>query len=481
MSLEPTASGEWWVRYGESTFLFRDDSVGLVMRLKNVRTDDGHVLGDLFAQVASEVGMRPLLTRPRANFTSDRSLPGLIKALANAGGKWGEIRQYDWTMLLERMCAVLVTQMAAKGTVTELRARATAELAQPMAFRQFVPAGLLSALVAHGGTGKSLTGAMLALAVRTGRKIGPFEPLIQGKVLYLDWENDHQLHERRLTRLCMGLGMDFPEGIIHYRAIGAKLTSAESDIVELAYEHEAVLTILDSIGFAAGSDLNSSDTATGAINALKHVPGTKVMIAHVNKAAAMGLTQTGMPSGNTFFWNGCQAVYDLRASDPALDGSLVLAVHHGKANVGPKIVRPLGARVVFDDPDGPITPEPMEIRGDSLGGEGMPLSMRIMDVLQRGAMSAAEIGLALGMDDRQGVEAVTKELRNLRYRERVVVVGNTQRGNERWGLAARDGGAAAPSQREGPEWCPICGQAAGKYDREGQGWCRLHWLDGAER
>lgn len=481
VSLEPTAHGEWWVRYGESTFLFRDDSVGLLMRLKNVRTDDGHVLADLFAQVASDAGMRTLLTRPRVNLTSDRTMPGLIKALANAGGKWGQIRSFDWTMLLERMCAVLVTQMAAKGTVTELRPRSGAELAQPMAFRQFIPANLLSALVAHGGTGKSLTGSMLALAVRTGRKIGPFEPLIQGKVLYLDWENDHELHERRLTRLCMGLGIDFPGGIIHYRAIGAKLTSAESDIVELAYEHEAVFTILDSIGFAAGSDLNSSDTATSAINTLKHVPGTKVMIAHVNKAAAMGLTQSGMPSGNTFFWNGCQAVYDLRASDPALDGSLVLAVHHGKANVGPKITRPLGARLTFDDPAGPITPEPLEIRGDSLGGEGMPLPMRIMDVLTRGAMSAAEVGLALGMDDRQGIDAIAKELRQLRHKERVVQVGSTMRGNEKWGLAVQGYGGPVAAVREGPDWCPICGTTAAKYDSEGQGWCRLHWLDGADK
>lgn len=472
-TLQPTAEGEWWVRYGEGTFLFRDDRIGLTMRLKNARQDDGHVLADMFALLFDGERDKTILVRPRSNFTSDRSIPGLVRSLEHAGKQWGNLAEFDWRMLLERMCAVLVAQMDRKGTVSVLKRRTGAELVQPMAFKGFAPAGLLSALVAHGGSGKSMTAAMIALAVRTGLKVGPFEPLIAGPVLYLDWENDHELHERRLTRICNGLGIDFPDGIIHYRAIGARLTHAESDIVELAYEHEAVLTILDSIGFAAGGNLNESETATGAINALKHVPGTKIMIAHVNKAAAMGLSSSGMPSGNTFFWNGCQAVYDLRASDPAVDGSLVLAVHHNKANVGPKIVRPLGVKVMFDDPDGAITPEPLVIRGDGVGGEGMPLTMRVLDVLQRGALTAAEVGLALGLDDRQGIDSISKELRNLRNRERVVMVGNGR--PEKWGLVVKDQ-PRGPAP-EGPEWCPICGERAYKFDKEGQGWCRMHWQD----
>lgn len=471
MNMQPTAEGDWWVRYGESTFIFRDDRHGLVMRIKNVRTDDGHVLGDLFASLVDDGAQRTLLTRPRVNLTSDRSIPGLMRSLEIAGKAWGDLQSYDWRMLLERMCAVLVAQMDRKGTVTKLRAREDTELAQPMAFKGFVPAGLLSALVAHGGTGKSLTAGMLAVAITTGRQVGPFEPLIQGPVLYLDWENDHELHERRITRLCRGLGLGFPEGIIHYRAHGSKLSHAEADIVELAYQERVVATILDSIGFAAGGNLNESDVATGSINALKHVPGTKIMIAHVSKAAAMGL-QTTTPSGNAFFWNGCQAVYDLRASDPALDGSLVLALHHNKANAGPRMVRPLGVHVAFDDPAGPITVEPVEIRGDSIGGEGLPLHMRVTDVLARGAATVGDIADALGLYDRQGMDSVTRCLKDLRHRDRVVTLPGKP---ERWGLAAPGESSRPRVAEEGPDYCAICGGKPYKYDGEGQGWCRLHW------
>jgi hypothetical protein len=464
-AIVPTGEGNGWVRYGETTFHFTDPKADLLMRLKNVRLDDGHVIADLFTTRGGD----HVLTRPRVNLTSDRSLPGLMRALESAGKSWGELESYDWRRRLETMCAILVREMDHKGTVTLLSERTGAELAQPMLFKGFLPAGVVSALVAHGGVGKSLVSAMISLALVTGKKVGPFEPLQQGPVLYLDWENDHEMHERRLTRLCRGLGIPFPRGIIHYRAHGAKITTAESDVIELAYEHGAVTTILDSIGFAAGGDLNGSDVAVGAVNVLKHIPGSKIMVAHINKAAATGFTANSMPSGSAFFWNGAQAVFDLRASDPMLDGSLFLTVGASKSNVTARMARPLGVSIQFDDPDGAITPEPVEIRGDSIGGEGLPLHVRIMDVLSGGAHGVVDIARALDLDEKSGSETVYKAIRDMEKRGKVRCLPRDKNHPDRWGLSAREGGQA------NTDGCGVCGGPVYKNDAEGVGWCRLHW------
>lgn len=475
MTQPATAEGNGWARYGSGTFVFTDAAFGIMMRLKNARSDDGYTYADVYAYHDPDTGSKPtwLLTRPRVNLTSDRSLPGLVKSLAARHG-------YDWATFMEKVCATLVTQMDEHGVVTILEPLEDAEIEQPMLFKRFIPQGLVSGLVANGGVGKSMLASMMALAIATGTRVGPFDPLRQGPVLYLDWEaNGRQMHQRRLTRLCRGLGLAFPQNIIHYEARG-KLTSAESELVELAYEHAAVFSILDSIGFAAGGNLNDSDIAISAVNVLKHLPETKVMIAHVSKSTMNSSTGAVGPTGSTFFWNGPQAVYELKAADPELDESVTLTVHHSKANVGPRLRRPLGVRMSFVDPAGPITPEAVEIRGDEIGGEALPLKTRILDALAslREPATAAEAAERLNLSD---VESVTRSLRDLQHKGAVYFfapVASGKRGVNsvgRWGLAAREDGYTQPGAIvASSDFLCRCGAAAVGYDDKGQGVCREH-------
>ena len=479
--MEPTAQGNGWVRYGTGTFIFTDPGFGITLRLKNARSDDGYTYADVYAYHDPDTGNKPtwLLTRPKVNLTSDRSIPALVKALAARHG-------FDWASLLEKVCAVLVSQMDQHGVITTLEPLDEAELEQPMLFKRFVPQDLVSGMIAHGGTGKSLLGSMLALAVATGTKVGPFEPLMRGPVLYLDWENQPKLHRRRLTRLCMGLGIPFPNNITHYEARG-KLTSAESELVELAHERGAVLSILDSIGFAAGGNLNDNDVATSSVNVLKHLPATKIMIAHVNKASVMSGAAGQMgPTGSAFFWNGPQALYELKASDPEIDESVTLAIYQPKANVGARLKRPMGVRVTFLDPAGPITPEAVEIRGDEVGGEALPLSMKVLDALSslREMVSAADVAARLGMEDKSGFESVSRTLRELRQKGAVHSFAPEAAGKRgpnavvKWGLAAREDAYSQPASAFLPVEDSIglcrCGVEATGYDDKGKGACSEH-------
>lgn len=487
-----TASGNGWARYGEGTFMFSDPKRGILLRLKNTKSDDGHTYADVHAFLDSDTGAKPalLMTRPKVNLTSDRSIPGLVKSLSAAFARYrGEDDvSYDWGALLEKVCAVLVMQMDEHGNVTELTEMAEADVEQPMLFKSFIPKDLVSGMVAHGGVGKSLIGAMLALAVATGKPVGPFEPVspIPGTVLYLDWENGSIFHRRRLTRLCHGLGIDFPRNIIHYEARG-KLTSAESEIVELAYDRGAVLSILDSIGFAAGGNLNDNEVATSAVNVLKHVPGTKVMIAHVNKASVIAGAAGNMgPTGSAFFWNGPQALYELKANDPEQDGSVTFAVYQPKANVGRRLKDPLGVKVQFMDPGGSIIPESVVLHADDAIGESESLPHRILAALSaaREMVTVTQVAERLKMDDKGGRESVARALRELREQGKAHSFApefgakHGPRAVTMWGLAAHEDSYSAPAAAVVPvdeSWrCAVCGKQAVGYGTTEEGLCSEH-------
>lgn len=475
MTIAATAEGNGWQRYGETTFVFRAPPV--VLRLRDVRTDEGHVLANVhaFEDAGDGQGETRFLARARVNLTSDRSLPGFVRACQSAYPGFmtpGDKRtkpptpaESRWPLLLDKVCAVLMEQMDSKGTRTRLTPVTGADVAQPMLFRGFVPANTVSGVLAHGGTGKSMLSLILSLAVASGQRIGPFEPLITGPVLYLDWENDARVHRRRLTRLCNGLGMPFPDNIIHYAARG-KLTSAESDIVEMAYEEGAVFSVLDSIGFAAGGNLNDSETSTQAVNVLKHIPGTKLMVAHVSKIDSTAPGEAKTPIGSTFFWNGPQAVYELRTSEQEFGSVTIFAVSQNKANLGPKLRRPLGMKMEFCDPDGPITAIAHDIRGDEMGAEVLPLPLRIRDTLGReGALTTEELADKLGIMDKTGVESMARILRDLRSKK--VVAGlppefGSKRADYRWALLAEgEATPADPSMR-----CYKCKAPADRYHED---------------
>lgn len=509
-AIEPTAKGTGWQRFGESSFVFKQGPV--VLRLREVRTEDGHVLANVhaFEDVGDGRGESRFMARARVNLTSDRSLPGFVKGLQSAYPNWffprekppkGEAPkppESQWPPFLDKVCAVLMEQMDSRGTRTRLTPLVGAELAQPMVFRNFVPANTVSGIIAHGGTGKSLLGLILCLAVATGKQIGPFEPLIQGPVLYLDWENDDKVHRRRLSRICQGLGIDFPDNILHYAARG-KLSHAESELTEMAYEERAVFSILDSIGFAAGGNLNDSEVSTQAINALKHIPGSKVMVAHVNKIDAASPGEAKTPIGSTFFWNGPQAVYEVRTSQQANEHedveTVIFALSQNKANLGPRLRRPIGMEVTFHDPAGPIIPVECEIRADTAGGETLPIGIRIRDTLGRapGGLTTAELAERLGIDDKAGIESMARILRDMRSKNHVHSLspafgsGKRQR-DYQWVLSA-DGGFGGNVQpiRPGvvnedfkppvdPDFkCAKCGVAAEYYnEKTGLPACERH-------
>lgn len=471
-----TASGSGWERHGESSFVFADPAHGVILRLRNVRQDGGYSYADVHAYEDREDGQGEalLLLRPRINLTSD----GGIRTLSAALGT--RLPDYNWRELLERVCVVLVQQYDRKGEITRVT-RAQALAVEEM-FTGIIPVGYVSGILAHGGVGKTLVADMLALAVATGHTVGPFRPTRSGPVAIIDFENDHVIHDIRISRLCLGLGIGVPENIVHYRA-NTGIVAAEADVVEMIHEAGAIVTIIDSIGFAAAGELRDSGTGITTMNVIKRLPGTKVMLAHPTKEDARAGT-TATPIGSVFFFNGCQSLYSIRATEPELDGSFTHVIDQVKANVGRKLQRPLGARLIFEDPDGPIRVEPFEVRGDAPGGEGLSLSLRIRDFLGRQPhrVTDEEIAMGLGMEGKGALDSISRKLRDMRTRGIVHSFGGGAGGRGQrvsWGLAAREDGDQVVVETPPPTTsqrlaCHICGDELAGYDSVGRPVCGGH-------
>jgi DNA-binding Xre family transcriptional regulator len=463
---EPTVQGRAWRRFGQGTFEFDVPEMGRMLRLTSTRHEDGHVHADVRGFVTSGPNPKLFITRPKVNLTSDLSMDRLTKSLQGASPFEGAV----WRDTLERICAVLVDQMSQRGVVTRMRRMVGAELAQPYLFDNFMPANLITGLVAHGGTGKSLVAGMLALATATGIEVGGFKSNEVGPVLYLDWENGthkaEEVHSRRLTRMCDALHIDFPENIIHYAAT-ANLAKCESQIVELSIREGVVLTVLDSMSYAAGGNLNDTDVAANATNVLKAIPRSKLMIAHVPKSNLDEdhPTRNG-PIGSVTFWNGPQAVYELGASgDWNGSGLVTYTLDRQKGNVMPALKRPIGLTAHFEDPQGPITWNSIEIQGDSEAGRHLGMALRIHDYLSHRGPSL-EQHILYEMDALTGLakERVVKVLRNMLRQHRVTY---TEAGHH-WALPAGE----APTNDMGP--CARCSEPANSFDDTGRPVCTWH-------
>ena len=464
---EPSSQGSIWRRYGQGTFDFDVPETFLRLRLTGTKNEGGYVYVDLRG-IRTDTDRR-FITRPRVNMTSDATMEKLTKSLQIAAPLAGTA----WREFLERICGVLVEQMGRHGVVTRMHRIDHDHLSQPMLFDDFMPMNLITALVTHGGGGKSLIAGMLALATVTGKEIGGFRSNVQGPVVYADWESGTdedawELHARRLTRICDGLGIDFPEDMLIHYAASASLAKCEAQLVELVMREGAVLTIADSMSYAAGGNLNDTDVASSATQVLKAVPRTKLMIAHVPKSSfdEENPNRKAGPLGSVLFWNGPQALYQLDKTDDDR-GNVTWTFERQKGNVMAPQVRPIGLSAHFVDPAGPITLQRVAIKGDTEAGRNMRMDLRIFDYLVRHGR-ALEQNILYEFDALSDVRLKRRiqiTLKGMMRHDRIVQFDNW------WALAANED---TPHDVPDLGACSRCSEPATGYHESGRAVCDFH-------
>ncbi|ACL06464.1 RecA-family ATPase-like protein [Desulfatibacillum aliphaticivorans] len=170
----------------------------------------------------------------------------------------------------------------------------------------FLPKGILCALMATGGTGKSFFLLLLCHGMASGKGLGPLKPPRPMNVLYLAGEDPQQELERRLW--CIGHGT-FPKGLYAHSVAGKsgplmKLQDGNPiptrwfDWLDktITAHPELDLLVIDPKSRFYGLNENDNDQATQWVSALewlleKHKGLTILFAHHTSKQSANDHTQ----------------------------------------------------------------------------------------------------------------------------------------------------------------------------------------------
>ena len=144
-------------------------------------------------------GASTLCESLRINLNAEPKTKSIAKKVHENDGRF---TLPDWARMIESTC-VLTLRRYRRGEPSQYLDRHT--IVEPLTFaiNPLVPKKKSAILFSDGGKGKSTFALALALAVNAGGTVAGVSAL-KGKALYLDWEDDVDVHARRLQAIQAG-------------------------------------------------------------------------------------------------------------------------------------------------------------------------------------------------------------------------------------------------------------------------------------
>ena len=280
-------------------------------------------------------------------------------------------------------------------------------------------------LFGDGGSGKGHLAMTLALISQLPWGDNPLglTPLEKPtNCLYLDYESDRGDFERILSGLCLGLGINIG---VKRLPMGVPLADYTEQLGNRISEDNIGLLVVDSLGLAAGGNINDAEQAIrfyGALRQLENI--TTLIIAHNSKDP---LNKTKSVFGSVFFSNLARSVWEVKKSQEPDSPEMAVSLKHKKFNRKQRL--PLGFRYTFDDESGAITVARQDLSNTELSGE-LPLYLQIKNLLLDGALTKSEIAEALGLTEAQIKQPLYK------HKGLFINIG----GGQTWGVIAEPEG-----------------------------------------
>jgi hypothetical protein len=271
--------------------------------------------------------------------------------------------------------------------------------------------GQVNVLLADQKSGKSYIGLLIAAIVASGRfdlAPAPFRFLKEGPAIYYDSETDWVAQRRRLERVCAGLGLKkLPQ--IHYRRVkppfADRLSEYRADIARLG----AVLAIVDSLTFASGGDLNSTETGGLTMNAIGELGEdvTKFVTAHPSKASRKDSDSVSVIGSGLFEFKARNIWKIERHSEPG-QSFIEQAWIHRAAN-DDRLQNGFGLRLDFNEANTAVTFSPVDPSSSTwMAQRSGSHKDRIIAALQETEMWKAttdDLVKATGLDEHQVARA----------------------------------------------------------------------------
>jgi len=306
------------------------------------------------------------------------------------------VNQKAWESILERVVTRTIRHIRKGEPVMTITSEGEIAPVEYLIF-PFLPKGQPTIICGREGAGKSL--AVLALAIVAElpwieNPLGLVAPADSMKALYVDYETSEETMKRRLQTLVRGFELPYLD--IDYLHATRPLVDDIDRLQEILHERKVKFLIIDSLGAAAGAELNSPEAAQNiflhGVRQLQDV--TTLIVAHPSKAEEGKKTVYG----TVFFQAYARSVWLLEKTQQVNRTTFDIAIRHEKANDS-MLFPSMHYQFEFGDDWTRMTRKRAE---ETEGGwESMSNMDKVRHVLSRyGAMSYKELqdetGLTLG-------------------------------------------------------------------------------------
>ena len=266
-----------------------------------------------------------------------------------------------------------------------------------------------------GSVGKSLFSLYLAILAHEGMSVEGLEIEEEVRVLYLDWETSlEEIADRvRIIRA----GLDLPkkaETGIWYKKMDFGIANDLPELKRVIRKHDIGLLVIDSMGYAASGDLESSSSARDLFSSLRSLNVTSLCIHHISKESmAGGRSSVNRPFGSIYFENAARHTFELKKEQGEGEDFIEMAMYDRKAN-NVKRIAPIGWELTFAPGENDVA-ESVVFTRRAVRNTRLRDTMRVVDQIENllreaGPMNRTEIAEALDKSPGQ----ISKELSNNR-------------------------------------------------------------------
>lgn len=287
----------------------------------------------------------------RVNLFSGSSRNAHATTLRGALGKG-----IKWDILLSTVCLKVDHYLSNKDTTVDLSKIEVNEI--PWLLHPFLQEKSANIIFADGGTSKTFITLNMAIALAAGKPFLGFTPKRPIKTLFIDYEDEAVTARYRINMLCKAPNINidplFAVENVKYHKPDGILAVSVSAIKKLVHMHNIELLLIDSLSSAAGSGLETPDSANAYFDALSKIGVTSLSIAHVAKSGTEQDDQSH-PFGSIFWTNRARNIWNIRGKEATAKDELdaiagIPAKHlgffHRKCN-SDRLQKPIGAKIYF--------------------------------------------------------------------------------------------------------------------------------------
>lgn len=344
----------------------------------------------LIGEVTILDGQVTLCESLRMNLNAEPKTKSIAKKVHECDGR---LSLPDWARLIESTC-VLTLRRFRRGEPSHHLDRHTTVEPLTFALNPLVPKKKPCILFSDGGKGKSTLALMLAMAVSVGAQVAGLSAL-KGTSLYMDWEDDVDVHARRLQAIQAGHPELLDAGVEYLRC-AEPLSKLTYPLLKLIQEKSITFVVLDSLMAATGGDVSAE--ATGQFfAALRQFNCESLIIGHVPKQKNEGQEHATV-YGSVFNQNYARAVWELQTEQEIGEEGAVLGLFHRKSNLSRKHA-PIGLKVTHNAQGTFVRYEAADLDQTTDLLNALPLPNRIRNLLDSDGIprSSKQIADELGV------------------------------------------------------------------------------------